>query len=366
MEEIKRLNDELADLSAVDRVRHTIRYAKSQNMKVVQTTSFGIQSAMMVKVLALAGGIADVPIIFIDTGYLPAETYRFADEMKEQYGLNLHVYQSEISPARMEATFGKLWEDETEEAHQKYNTMRKVIPMEKALEDLGASIILTGLRSSQTAHRQNLSYVNLDGDRWKVCPLLDWDEVTVLDFFRAEELPHHPLYQQGYRTVGDWHSSQPFDPKLHKNVRDSRFHGRTQECGLHVSISNISFTASSSVPASEASLTLTSESSSLGSESDDGFLIYGRPNCKYCRAAKKLLQSIQKEVDPDVAINEVQVGKDITKEELLQRLGDDIRTVPQILYKGHHIGGYEDLCSWGVAQYDEDSFLRLSNGITVD
>lgn len=366
MEEIKRLNDELSALSAVDRVRHTIDFAKSQNMKVVQTTSFGIQSAMMIKLLALAGGIADVPIIFIDTGYLPAETYQFAEQMKIQYGLNLHIYQSEISPARMEATFGKLWDDESHDAHRQYNTIRKVIPMEDALTDLRANIVLTGLRSSQTAHRQNLSYVNVDGDRWKICPLLDWDEAAVQDFFMAEQLPYHPLFHRGYRTVGDWHSSAPYDPSVHKSVRDSRFHGRTQECGLHVSISNISFTASSTVPASEASLTLTNESSSLGSDSEDGFVIYGRPNCKYCRAAKKLLHSIQKEVDPDVTINEVHVGKDITKEELLHRLGDDIQTVPQILYKGHHIGGYDDLCSWGVTQYEEDRFLQLSTAITVE
>ena len=72
------------------------------------STSFGVQSAVM---LHLATRVKpDVKILWIDTGYLPPETYRFAAALTRRLGLNLTVEQSDITPARMEALHGKLWE----------------------------------------------------------------------------------------------------------------------------------------------------------------------------------------------------------------------------------------------------------------
>jgi phosphoadenosine phosphosulfate reductase len=452
------LNEELRKRSAVDRIRFIVQYARRHKLQIVQTTSFGIESALMLQLLALAtvGTEPDddddrsvsavtttnkkIPIIFIDTGYLPNETYQFADDMTKRFGLDdqLHIYQSVLSPARMEATYGRLWENESDEAHQLYNTLRKVIPMETALNDLGAHIVLTGVRASQTKHRENLSFVNIEHQhadpdpsssasplppptRWKVCPLLDWDDDHVRDFFRQYRLPYHPLFEKGYRTVGDWHSSQPYDPVKHPNIRASRFHGRTQECGLHISISsNLSLatgtqppvpdrstSSPASLPPSLVSTTTLNESDtsnsgtsedglstlSLQSSSsqyhphdddvaivpvknhglpyedndDDGFVIYGRPNCQYCIAAKTLLRQVIDRFDPDLSLVEIHVGHDITTEELWSRLADHtIQTVPQIVYRGYHIGGYTDLCQWGLQQYHPHTFRELCHGVVCN
>ncbi len=45
-------------------------------------------------------------------------------------------------------------------------------------------------------------------------------------------LPQHPLFEQGYSTVGDWHSSGPDGAGL--SGRDTRFGGLKQECGIHL------------------------------------------------------------------------------------------------------------------------------------
>ncbi|HAC65803.1 MAG TPA: phosphoadenosine phosphosulfate reductase, partial [Cyanothece sp. UBA12306] len=47
--------------------------------------------------------VPHIPVIWVDTGYLPAETYRFAEELTERLHLNLKIYQSPLTPARMEA-----------------------------------------------------------------------------------------------------------------------------------------------------------------------------------------------------------------------------------------------------------------------
>ena len=74
------------------------------------TTSFGIQSAVLLHMLSTLPGGDAVPVIWIDTGYLPPETYTYASQLTQQLRIRLVVSQSEMSPARMEALHGRLWE----------------------------------------------------------------------------------------------------------------------------------------------------------------------------------------------------------------------------------------------------------------
>ena len=128
---------------------------------LVMSTSFGIQSAAL---LHLATEVApDLPILWIDTGYLPAETYRFAELLEDRLDLNLHIASAALSPARMEALHGRLWEEADVESLDRYDRIRKVEPMKQGLEDLGASAWIAGLRSDQTDHRRSLPVV---GEQW--------------------------------------------------------------------------------------------------------------------------------------------------------------------------------------------------------
>jgi phosphoadenosine phosphosulfate reductase len=176
-----------------------------------------------------------IPVVWVDTGYLPAETYRFAEALASRLDLNLHVAQAELSPARMEALFGRLWEGDRDDL-DRYHRLRKVEPLERAFRRLGARAWLSGLRADQTDHRARLPRVGLQNGRAKVLPLLPWSSRDVHRYLRAHDLPYHPLFQQGYASVGDWHSSRPVG-EGDANERDGRFRGLTQECGLHLELS---------------------------------------------------------------------------------------------------------------------------------
>lgn len=199
--------------------------------KLVMSTSFGIQSAVMLHLVTQV--VPNIPIIWIDTGYLPPATYRFAQELTKQLDLNLQVYQSPVSPARMEALHGRLWQTGTVEALTLYNRMRKVEPMQRALKELKVRAWLAGLRREQTDHRSQLSRVDLQGDLYKVHPILHWDAQDVDNYLTTHNLPYHPLKEMGYATIGDWHSSRPMTSE-DENERATRFQGLKQECGLHV------------------------------------------------------------------------------------------------------------------------------------
>jgi phosphoadenosine phosphosulfate reductase len=204
------------------------------------SSSFGADAALM---LHLVTKIAPaVKVIFIDTGYLFPETYRFAEELKERFKLNLFVYAPKLTSARQEALYGQLW-DQGDVGVRRYLQMNKVEPMQRALDELKVTAWLAGLRSTQTEHRKRLGRIVEQDGRTKVHPILDWDRERVEAYFEEHDLPRHPLYLEGYRSIGDTHSTIPVGPG--DDERAGRFLGAKKECGLHLSAEeNTSLSAS--------------------------------------------------------------------------------------------------------------------------
>ncbi|MEX2442756.1 MAG: phosphoadenylyl-sulfate reductase [Alkalispirochaeta sp.] len=198
--------------------------------RAVVTTSFGTQSAVL---LHMVRQIAPrIPVVWIDTGYLPPETYQYAHRLSREFDLNLHTYQSELSPARMEALYGKLWEQDDPEALDRYHQIRKVDPLHRALRELEASAWIAGVRRSQTDHRRTLQVAQRQGQICKIHPLLEWSDADVAAYFDEHHLPRHPLSDQGYTHVGDAHLNRPASGD-DSDPHATRFAGRAQECGLH-------------------------------------------------------------------------------------------------------------------------------------
>ena len=172
----------------------------------------------------------DVPVILIDTGYLFPETYRFVDELTERLSLNLKVYRPQIGIAWMEARLGKLWEQGLD-GITRYNRLRKVEPMQRALRELGARTWISGIRRSQSGSRAGTPFLQLHEGRWKLHPLADWSDRDVWNYLQHHDLPYHPLWHQGYVSIGDVHTTRQLEDGM--NEEDTRFLGLKRECGLH-------------------------------------------------------------------------------------------------------------------------------------
>jgi phosphoadenosine phosphosulfate reductase len=218
---------DLENASAVDRVRWAY---EQYGDKLVLTTSFGIQSAVMLHLVT--SQLPNIPVIFIDTGYLFPETYRFADELTERLNLNLKTYLPLKSAAHQEAVHGKLWEEGLE-GLGKYNRINKVEPMNRAVQELGATAWLSGLRRNQSSTRQERRVAELQNKIMKVYPILDWNDRDIYNYLTENNLPYHPLWDEGYVSVGDWHSTSKMGEGM--SAEDTRFGGLKRECGLHES-----------------------------------------------------------------------------------------------------------------------------------
>lgn len=216
---------ELEGASAVDRVRWA--YARHRD-KLMLSTSFGVQSAVMLHLVV--SQIPQIPVIFVDTGYLFPETYRFAQELTERLDLNLKTYVPRQTAAQQEALYGKQWEQELEEL-TRYNQINKVEPMNRAVTELGATGWLSGLRRKQSSTREHRKVAEQQNKIMKVYPIIDWTDRDIYNYLTENNLPYHPLWDMGYVSVGDWHSTSKLGAGM--SEEDTRFNGLKRECGLH-------------------------------------------------------------------------------------------------------------------------------------
>jgi phosphoadenosine phosphosulfate reductase len=219
------VNGTLSRASAEDR----IAWAAGQfGERLVLSSSFGAQAAVM---LSLATRVVPgIPVVLVDTGYLFPETYRFADLLTARLKLNLRVYRPELSAAWIEARHGRLWEQGVP-GLEAYNRIAKVEPMQRALSELGARAWLAGLRRVQASSREALPVAGMQDGRVKVLPIVDWTDRDVHAYLEKHGLPYHPLWDEGYVSIGDVHTSRPVSAGL--TPEQSRFFGLKRECGIH-------------------------------------------------------------------------------------------------------------------------------------
>lgn len=219
------LNDWLESVDAEARLTWALANASG---RAVLSTSFGAQSAAVLHLVTRQA--PELPVVLVDTGYLFPETYRFADELTHRLALNLHVARAEESPAWFEARHGKLWERGLD-GIERYNHLRKVEPMQRALDGLGATLWIAGLRRSQSSTREHRRVLERAGARWKLHPIVDWTDRGVGGYLKTHALPYHPLWEQGYVSIGDVHTTRPLSADA--DAEATRFFGLKRECGLH-------------------------------------------------------------------------------------------------------------------------------------
>jgi len=225
-EDLADVNMRLAALDAPARVAYALeRYAPD----IVLSSSFGAQSAVLLHLVTRQW--PDIPVVLLDTQHLFPETYRFADELAARLELNLKVYRAPQSAAWQQARYGKEWEQGADGIHA-FNARNKVEPMARALDALGARAWITGVRRSQSSTRAGLETLDVQDGRVKVQPIFDWSNRDVHQYLTRHDLPYHPLWYEGYVSIGDVETSRPLGAGM--TEEETRFFGLGRECGLHV------------------------------------------------------------------------------------------------------------------------------------
>tara|TARA_R110002049_G_scaffold10127_1_gene50204 strand:+ start:168236 stop:169024 length:789 start_codon:yes stop_codon:yes gene_type:complete len=223
-ERVARLNIELRHHSATDVIRRATK--EIDNLALV--SSFGAESVALLHLAAMVE--RDLPVVFIDTEMLFAETLVYQQELTERLGLrNVTILRSAELAAQ----------DPDNTLHQ-YDTdaccaLRKTRPLQAALA--GYDGWITGRKRFQSGTRAALEFFEVEtpanaAPRIKVNPLAYWATSDVADYITENRLPRHPLVAQGYPSIGCAPCTSPVAPG--EDPRAGRWRDQNKdECGIH-------------------------------------------------------------------------------------------------------------------------------------
>ena len=219
------LNTWLAKLSAPGRLAWALEKLPGQH---AASSSFGAQSAALLHMTQnLAPGI---PVIFVDTLFLFPETYAFARDLQQRLKLNVVQVQPDPELRFVEAQVAAL-ETAGVAAIEQYNRIHKVLPMQNALKTLEVGTWIAGLRRQQARSREQTAFLSLQNGRCKFHPIADWTDRDIGRYLSQHDLPYHPLWEQGFVSIGDRFLTQALEPGM--DAEQTRFFGLKRECGLH-------------------------------------------------------------------------------------------------------------------------------------
>ncbi|CAD6911124.1 unnamed protein product [Tilletia laevis] len=202
-----------------------------------QTTAFGLTGCVTLdqinKVSKRRGQAHLVPLIFLDTLYHFPQTVDLAQRAASHYHAPMHVFKPKDcdTVSEFENRHGReLWNRDEDS----YDYLVKVEPAARAYAHLHVRAVFTGRRRSQGAERASLNAVEIDETGLiKVNAFLNWSFTQVDEYAKAHKVPYNELLDFGYRSVGDWHSTEPAG-EGDAGERGGRWKGRAkQECGLH-------------------------------------------------------------------------------------------------------------------------------------
>lgn len=217
-----------------------IQWAITTFPNLFQTTAFGLTGLATINMISKI--LKDesnemIPLIFIDTLHHFPQTLVLLKKIEDRYykpkNQSINVYhpkdiESETEFATKYGDF--LWETD----ENKYDFLVKVEPAHRAYTELNVGAVFTGRRKSQGGSRSALKFVELDelNKIIKINPLANWDFKQVQDYVNAESIPYNELLDLGYRSIGDYHSTQPVGEG--EDERAGRWKGKAKtECGIH-------------------------------------------------------------------------------------------------------------------------------------
>lgn len=218
--------------------------------RVVLNTSLQYTGVAMIHMAVDAG--LRLRVATIDTLRLHPETYAFLRQVEARYGIEIEVHRPDPEQVRgMVRRFGEYLFFDSKTLQEYCCHLRKVKPNDELLKTVDCWI--AGVRRDQSGLRSQTpkaTTVTEYGSRRRILklnPMADWSQERLLSFLAENDVPRHPLYAQGYESIGCFICSTPTRPGEDQRAGRWRwFNGEehpdpqeAKECGLHVPIYNI-------------------------------------------------------------------------------------------------------------------------------
>ena len=182
---------------------------------------------------------SDVKVFSLDTGRLHAETYRFIEQVREHYKIEIDVLSPDTKSLQ-EFVYKKGLYSFYKDGHKECCGIRKVVPLRRKLSTLNAWI--TGQRKDQSPGTRiavpvvenDVAFSTPENKLMKFNPLSNWSSTQVWEYIRSNDVPFNNLHEQGFISIGCEPCTRPVLPNQHEREGRWWWEDATQkECGLH-------------------------------------------------------------------------------------------------------------------------------------
>ena len=180
----------------------------------------------------------DIRVFTLDTGRLHPETYRFLEQVRKHYGIQIEVLSPDHQALEAYVKEKGLF-DFYENGHGECCGIRKIAPLRRKLSGVDAWI--TGQRKDQSPTRTNVPVIEVDSafstperSLIKFNPLSNYTSEDVWNYIRMLEIPYNSLHERGFVSIGCEPCTRPVLPNQHEREGRWWWEEATQkECGLH-------------------------------------------------------------------------------------------------------------------------------------
>lgn len=203
--------------------------------QIALISSFGADAALLLSMVSEIE--SSTPVLFLETQKHFPETLDYARDLTKKLGLT-KVHWLTPDPELLKRTDpkGDLWNVQP----NRCCWLRKVEPLNRAVETLGIKALITGRKRYQTPERAEMETIELDEHGiFRVNPLALWDKERQKRETESRALPEHPLIAKGYLSIGCAPCTAPV--KAGQDERAGRWahtigieDERKTECGIHL------------------------------------------------------------------------------------------------------------------------------------
>lgn len=177
-----------------------IRWALQRGKRPVVTTNFRPYEVAIL--YAVAQQSPDIPVVWCDTGYNTAATYRHAEDLISRLRLNIQLYVPAQTAAHRDVVMG-VPEIDTPE-HATFTEQLKLEPFRRAMAEHRPDVWFTNLRRGQTALRDGLDVVSLGNDGViKVSPFYRYTDVDLDAYLEERGLPNEERYYDPTKALAN-------------------------------------------------------------------------------------------------------------------------------------------------------------------
>lgn len=161
----------------------------------------------------------NVPVLFVDTRYEFPETVPFVEKIRSEWNVaSLTILRAITDIA------GKLikkYGEGTPEFTLRFNDHHKIQPLVNGIINLHLDAFIAGIRGVEHEERamEAIFSPREKPQHIRVHPMLFWTRFDVQEYLAKNGLPHNPLYDKGYTSLGSTFDTTPNkDPNMHERA----------------------------------------------------------------------------------------------------------------------------------------------------